>query len=387
MAAPAFNTNPSKVYLSQIKLTNFRNYETLNLNLDQRHVVLTGENGSGKTNLLEAVSFLSPGRGLRRAAYDNVGRSGSSGAWTVFCELNGPQGCMSVGTGLTQSAMGLETQRKIRINGTQVKIADELLDHSRIIWLTPLMDGLFVGPATERRKFLDRLVLAINPAHGRHVASFEKAMRGRNKLLNDDTNDMNWLDAIEAQMAELGTAIAAARVELVSLLSNEIVHNNDPNSPFPDAMLTLEGVLESAQNDMPSSDLEKEYADRLRASRWVDKGAGRTLEGPHRSDLKVSHGPKSMAAKLCSTGEQKALLVGIILAHANLTSQINGFPPILLLDEITAHLDEARRAALFDLIDRLGCQSFMTGTDQQLFNSLGERGNYLTVADGDVIRT
>lgn len=375
------------VYLRQLKLSGFRNYASLKLELDQRHVVLTGENGSGKTNLMEAVSFLSPGRGLRRAAYDAVGKAGTSGAWSVFVELEGAAGEVSIGTGLTETAAGVETSRRVRINGTQVKTIDELSDHSRVVWLTPAMDGLFTGPAGDRRKFVDRMVLAIDPLHGRRVLDFEKAMRGRNKLLAEEggqAGQSEWLDAVEAQMAELGTAIAAARVELVSLLSNVIVKHHDASSPFPDAMLVMDGMLESSYGDLASSDLQGEYADRLKTNRWADKGAGRTLEGPHRSDLKVNHRPKTMAAALCSTGEQKALLVGIMLAHARLTTDINGFPPILLLDEIAAHLDALRRSALFDMIDDLNCQSFMTGTDRDLFSAMGKRGNYFNVSDGHV---
>ncbi len=389
---PSPVNSTTQVFLRELKLTGFRNYASLKLDLDERHVVLTGENGSGKTNLMEAVSFLSPGRGLRRASYESVGKTGTSGAWTVFAEIDGACGPVSIGTGLGETAAGVDTQRRVRINGTQAKAIDELLDHSRIVWLTPAMDGLFTGPAGERRKFLDRLVLAIDPMHGRRVLDFEKAMRGRNKLLADDGaygppaphNHAQWLDAVEAQMAELGTAIAAARVELVSLLSSTIVRQNDPKSPFPDALVALEGTLEASHGDMAASDLESEYMERLRANRRTDKGAGRTLEGPHRSDLRISHGPKSMAAALCSTGEQKALLVGMVLAHARLTGEMNGFAPVLLLDEIAAHLDTSRRGALFDMIDDLGCQSFMTGTDIQLFDAMGKRGNFFNVADGKV---
>lgn len=391
MTSPLSQNQQKTVFLSELKLTGFRNYSTMKLELDERHVVLTGENGSGKTNLLEAVSFLSPGRGLRRASYDAVGNTHTSGAWSVFAELEGAEGDVSIGTGLTETAAGVETTRRVRINGTQVKTADELLDHSRIVWLTPAMDGLFTGSASDRRKFLDRLVLAIDPHHGRRVLDFEKAMRGRNKILSDDGGHSNqssqssgWLDAVEAQMAELGTAIAAARVELVSLLSTVIVKHHDPKSPFPDAMLVMDGILENSYVDLASSELEIEYADRLKANRWADKGAGRTLEGPHRSDLKVSHRPKTMAAALCSTGEQKALLVGIMLAHGRLTADMNGFAPILLLDEIAAHLDASRRAALFDMIETLNCQSFMTGTDYALFEAMGKRGNFFNVEDGRV---
>ncbi len=384
MNAPIASSLLNPVYLTRLKLTTFRNYETLSIGLDRRHVILTGENGAGKTNLLEAVSYLSPGRGLRRAPYDQVGHQKGSGAWSVFFDLEGASGPVGVGTGLIETATGIENQRKVRINGSAARTSDTLLEHARVAWLTPAMDGLFTGPASDRRKFVDRMVLAIDPLHGRRVTDFEKAMRSRNRLLSEDDPNRGWLDAVETQMAELGAAIAAARVELLSLLAKVIIRNNDPASPFPDAMLSLSGALETEIAEIPSSDVEMDYADRLRSGRWADKGAGRTLEGPHRSDLAVSHRPKGMAAALCSTGEQKALLVGIVLAHARLTAEINGFPPILLLDEIAAHLDVHRRAALFDMIEDLGCQSFMTGTDQALFEAIGDRGKFFTVADGKV---
>lgn len=377
----------SPVFVRELKLTTFRNYTSLQLDFDERHVVLTGENGSGKTNLMEAVSFLSPGRGLRRAKYDQIGQASFNGAWTVFTQMEGAQGLVSIGTGLQETATGIDTSRRVRINGTPIKTSDELLDHSRIVWLTPSMDGLFTGGASDRRKFIDRMVLAIDPLHGRRVADFEKAMRARNKLLSDDMPDPKWLDALETQMAELGTAIVAARMELIELLSSAIIANHDESSPFPDAIVGLQGNLESTYGDMPTSDLEAEYLERLKNNRMIDRGAGRTLEGPHRSDLKVRHRPKNMAAELCSTGEQKALLVGMILAHAKLTASMNGFAPILLLDEIAAHLDAGRRAALFDLIDALGCQSFMTGTDKSLFDAMGARGNFFDISNGSVTNT
>lgn len=372
----------ARIHLTQLKLTDFRNYASLRLDCDQRHMVLTGDNGAGKTNLLEAISFLSPGRGLRRALLDQVARSGSSGAWSVHAEMEGAAGPVSIGTGVVESALGPESQRRVRINGAAARSADDLLEHCRIVWLTPAMDGLFTGPAADRRKFLDRLVLAIDPVHGRRAADFEKAMRARNRLLSEQNPDGAWLDAIEAQMVDTGIAVALARLELVSLLTGVIIRAADPASPFPDALLSLEGSLEALAPDSASVDLEDGYRDRLKASRRIDAAAGRTLEGPHRSDLKVTHRPKAMAAELCSTGEQKALLVGILLAHARLVSDLNGFAPILLLDEIAAHLDERRRAALFDRIDMLDCQAWMTGTDRALFAALGERAQYYTVQSG-----
>lgn len=377
-------TDSSRVHLTRLKLENFRNYVRLALDCDRRHVVLTGENGAGKTNLLEAVSYLSPGRGLRRASHDAVALKGSNGAWSVFAELEGSAGPVSIGTGLAMTPMGLESQRRVRVNSVQAKSADALLEHTRIVWLTPAMDGLFTGPASDRRKFLDRLVLAVNPGHGRHVADFEKAMRQRNRLLSDEMPNGAWLDAIETQLAETGTAIVSARMELVSLLSGLIVRDSDPASPFPDAVLALEGTLDTLAQEMAASDIEGEYKDRLAAGRRLDAAAGRTLEGPHRSNLKVTHRPKAMAAELCSTGEQKALLVGILLAHARLVAELTGAAPILLLDEIAAHLDSGRRAALFDRIEALACQAWMTGTDRALFEAMGERAQHFTVAGGTV---
>lgn len=384
MNAPIKQRDFIPVFARELQLTQFRNYGTLRLGLDQRHVVLCGDNGAGKTNLLEAISLLSPGRGLRRSKLEEIGKSGSSGSWSVYCELEGALGEVAIGTGLTETAAGLDTSRRVRINGTAAKTSDELLLHSRVVWLTPAMDGLFTGPGSERRKFLDRLVLAIDPAHGRRVANFEKLMRNRNRLLSEDQTDGAWLDALELQMAELGMAIACARTELISLLSSMIVRTHDPGSPFPDAIINIDGGMEQALDDLPASDVEDEYKDRLRSNRGMDKGAGRTLEGPHRSDLSVTHGPKGMAAGLCSTGEQKALLAGIVLSHARLTADINGFAPLLLLDEIAAHLDSGRRSALFDIVEQLGGQAFMTGTDRSLFEALGDRGQFFTVAEGKV---
>ncbi len=372
----------SKVYIETLKLTDFRNHVATSINSDERHVVIFGGNGAGKTNILEAVSFLSPGRGMRRAQYDKIGRMGGSGAWTVFAKLvnNGDE--TNIGTGLQQTPFGVESQRRVQIGGVQAKTSDALLDYARVLWLTPSMDGLFTGPAADRRRFLDRLVLAVDPAHGRRVSNFDKTMRARNKLLSEIAPDAAWLDANEAQLAELAVAVAYARHEMVALLSKSIVENNDPASPFPDALISLSGPLEEGIADVTASDLEAEYLARLKNARSMDAKAGRTLEGPHRSDLLVHHRPKSMSAAQCSTGEQKALLIGLVLAHARLVGEIAGFAPILLLDEIAAHLDEGRRSALYNMIDTLGCQAWMTGTDRELFDAISDSANFLRVEDG-----
>ncbi len=270
--------------------------------------------------------------------------------------------------------------RKVRINGAAARSTDELLEHLRLLWLTPAMDGLFTGPAGDRRRFLDRLVLSVDPAHGGRALNYERAMRSRNRLLSEGRADPAWLDGLEAQMVELGVAMAIARDEVVSLLSG-LIDDTQAHSVFPAATVRLEGFLEDPGLSS-ASDRETAFAAELRSGRGRDAAAGRTLTGPHRSDLIVHHRAKAMPAALSSTGEQKALLIGIVLGHAQLVRGMTGHAPILLLDEIAAHLDEGRRAALFDLIEALDCQAFMTGTDAQMFMSLGSRGRIFTVADG-----
>ncbi|WP_174803262.1 DNA replication/repair protein RecF [Martelella limonii] len=368
------------IFLTSLKLTDFRNYAHAALSFDGRHVVLTGDNGSGKTNLLEAVSFLSPGRGLRRAAYGQVVRKEASAGFTVFTELEGMEGGVAIGTG-TDGAEG--AARKVRINGTQAASGDELLDHARVIWLTPAMDGLFTGSASDRRRFVDRMVLSIDPAHGRRVADFERAMRSRNRLLSERRMEPAWLSGLEAQMASLGVAMALARRELVSLLA-ALIAETAGGSPFPIPEINLSGFF-ADHAEAPSIDLEDRYRALLEEERYRDAGAGRTLDGPHRSDLDVRHAAKQMEAALCSTGEQKALLIGLVLAHAELTRRISGYPPIMLFDEVAAHLDAGRRKALFERIDDIGGQAFMTGTDRALFDALGDRGQFFNVTAGSIV--
>jgi len=371
---------PHKVFLSRLKLSDFRNYAGLSLQLDARHVVLTGDNGAGKTNLMEAVSLLSPGRGLRRAAYADVARVGAETGFSVFAELDGMEGPVEIGTGTAGAEEG--QARRLRINGTTAKTVDELLDHLRVLWLTPAMDGLFTGGSSDRRRFLDRLVLSLDPDHGRRASDYERAMRSRNKLLSEGRADPAWLTGLERQMAELGISMALARQEMLGLLA-ALVDKNHEGGVFPAADLALSGFLDGEWH-RPAFDLEEQYLEMMKNGRYRDAAAGRTLDGPHRSDLLIRHRAKNMEAERCSTGEQKALLVGLVLAHARLVANMTGHAPVLLLDEIAAHLDEGRRAALFDLVDDLGGQAFMTGTDQSMFSALGARARYLTVANGTV---
>ena len=373
--------------IERLQLTEFRNYEALTVPLDGRHVVLTGDNGAGKTNLLEAVSFLSPGRGMRRASYDAVTRHGAETGFAVAALLEGRAGAVRIGTGYVPGGEDEDGSReagtrRVRVDGTNARTADELSDHLRIAWLSPASDGLFTGPAGERRRFLDRLVLALDPTHRRRTNDYERAMRQRNRLLVERPLTDRWFDGLEWQMAELGVAIATARAELCGLLGAMVERTGD--GPFPRAEITLEGDAEAHVGTMPSVDVEERLRLMLAESRARDRAAGRTTAGPQTTDLQIVHAAKAMPAALCSTGEQKALLVGLVLAHARLVGEATGMPPVLLLDEIAAHLDARRRAALFDIIEGIAGQAFMTGTDRALFDALGERAQFLHVEDGRV---
>ncbi|CAH2397922.1 DNA replication/repair protein RecF [Mesorhizobium ventifaucium] len=371
-----------QTHISKLSLTNFRNYATLSIDLDPGAVVFSGDNGAGKTNLLEAISLLTPGRGLRRAPYADVAREGGDGGFSIHARLDGPDGAVEIGTGIT-GGDAAEGGRRVRINGAAARSAEDMLEWLRVVWLTPAMDALFTGPAADRRRFLDRQVLAIDPGHGQRALDYEKAMRGRNRLLAEGSRDGAWFDAIETQMAETGVAIAAARAELVRLLA-AMIDRLPSSGPFPQADIGLSGGLESEIGTSAAVDVEERFRRALAEARDRDRAAGRTLDGPHRSDLVVRHRPKAMPAELCSTGEQKALLVGMVLSHARLTGEMSCMTPILLLDEIAAHLDAGRRAALFSILEELNCQAFMTGTDVALFSSLKGRAQFLTVDHGTV---
>lgn len=366
-----------------MQLTDFRSYDRVGLELAPAPVVvLTGENGAGKTNLLEAISFLTPGRGLRRARLADVARVGGAGGFAVHARLEGPFGEAEIGTGITAGDDG-ETTRRVRINGANARSAEALLEWLRVVWVTPAMDGLFTGPAGDRRRFLDRLVLAIDPGHARRAIEYERAMRSRNRLLADRSGNLAWFEAIETQMAETGVAMAAARRELVRLLTEQ-AGRMPADSPFPAADLALSGTLEKLLEERPAVEAEEAFRRTLSDGREADRAAGRTLEGPHRTDLVVTHVQKAMPAALCSTGEQKALLVGAVLAHARLTGELAGMAPILLLDEIAAHLDEKRREALFAIVAELNCQAFVTGTDASLFETVARSAQFFLVADGRI---
>lgn len=372
----------SRLWVERLQLTNFRNYGQISLQVGPTPVVLCGANGAGKTNLLEALSLLASGQGLRRAPYSELAGAGGN-AWTVWSRVHGRLGPVELGTGLPlEPDEAGRAGRLVRIDG-EAHAASALDDHVELIWITPALDGLFAGPASERRRFLDRLVASFDPRYRTRVGQFERAMQQRNRLLTEEVNDAARFQAFERSMAETGVAIAAARVSLVAELASAIDERRRAGAAFPWAELAISGGLESALTTRAAVDVEDDYCRALASERELDRAAGRTRSGPHRSDLMLGHGEKEMPAKLCSTGEQKALLIGLILAHADLVSQHRGgAAPLLLLDEITAHLDPARRLALFAEITRLGCQAWMTGTDAQAFAGLAQRAQFLDVAEG-----
>ena len=366
----------------------------MRLDLEPRPVVLTGANGAGKTNLLEAISMLAPGRGLRSAPFAELVRAVGGETvrqWGVAAELIGPEGETRLGTSWSDPELtgGNGGGRQVKIDGVLQKSSGALGRHVRVTWLTPAMDRLFTGPAADRRRFLDRLVLSFDPDHGTRVQTFEKVMRERNRLLEQASGNAAWLSGLEQQMAEAGVAIAAARSAAVSELAALLARTGKASASghFPWVEIALDGELERQICEFPAVEVEEKYRRMLADSRAQDAAAGRTLHGPHRSDLNVVHGPKGIAASYCSTGEQKALLVGIVLAHARvIRAAFEGFAPLLLLDEISAHLDESRRNGLFDELMELGAQAWMTGTDLSLFSALGERAQYLAMDDGSVKR-
>jgi DNA replication and repair protein RecF len=374
--------------IRRLTLSNFRSYHAAQIEVGAQLVVLTGPNGAGKTNLLEAISFLAPGRGLRRATIEDVAFSEGNGAWAVAADVEGALGLATLGTGIEPPAgEDASLARKCRVDREPVASAAAFADHLRVIWLVPAMDGLFNGPASERRRFLDRLVLAVDAEHGSRVNALERALRSRNRLLEDARPDLHWLDAIEHETAELAVAVTALRVETVSRLQAALAARQKrkaPASAFPAADIMLEGWMEKLVLLHPSVDVEDRYRTVLRDNRPRDAAAGRTLDGPHLSDLTVIYEPKNIPAADASTGEQKALLIGLVLAHAGLLTEMSGFAPLLLLDEVVAHLDPARRAALYAELDELGAQAWLTGADAAAFSEIDARADVFEVNPGQI---
>ena len=370
----------------QIRLTGFRCYAGLRLDTTADCVVLSGANGAGKTNLLEALSLLAPGRGLRRAKLEEMARrapgqpaaEAAQAGWAIAARLDAASGAVAIGTGLEP---GASSRRSVRIDGLPATSQLALGQHVAAVWLTPQLDRLFAEGAGGRRRFLDRMVAGFDPDHAGRAAAYENALRQRARLLGEGRTDTAWLAALEDTMARHGVAVAIARHEIVSRLDQA---SRLGVGPFPRGALALGGEIDAWVAEMAAVDAEEKLRVALAASRRADAESGGAQVGPHRSDLLVTHLDRGRPAAECSTGEQKALLVALVLAHARLAGIARGLPPLLLLDEIAAHLDRTRLHALFEELTALGAQAWMTGTDAETFAPLRGRAQFFRVDDGAI---
>ena len=384
-------TGPA-VWLERLVLTDFRNYGRAEIRVDRRPVVLTGPNGAGKTNLLEAISFLIPGRGLRHARLPEMDRrlpgetdaAPRRAAWGIAATVNRPEAQIELGTGRDAAAAGSRERRLVKVDGTLAGGQSVLARILSVAWLTPQMDRLFLDGATQRRKFIDRLVFGLDPDHAKRLGQYDHLLHERSQVLRnegDANRDPAWLSALEQQIAERGIAIAAARQDLIGRLSGAMAAGT---GPFPRAQLRMEGAVDAWLEEMPALAAEERLRDMLAHSRAVDAETGGALWGPHRSDLLAIHEETRMPAALCSTGEQKALLVATVLAFARLLADLRAQTPLLLLDEVVAHLDEIRRHAFFEELRLLGLQAWLTGTDAAFFAPLAGEAQFFDVRDARI---
>ncbi len=377
---------PERLAVRQLSLTGFRNYAELRINLDGRPVVLTGPNGAGKTNLLEAVSLLSPGRGLRGARLEELSpHEATDRSWAVAAQVETPDGTIGLGTGITAG----EERRQVRIDGRPARGQSALASYCAAVWLTPQMDRLFLDGAEERRRFLDRLVFGSDPAHAGRVTAYQNSRRQRQRLLAEG-GDSAWLDALERTLAQRAVAIGAARLDLTRRLDSAATSHtgtfdtatSEDGGPFPVPRIAAIGQVEEWLSRSPALAVEDRLAEEWKRNRRADAASGQTSLGVHRSDMAVWYAGRGIPAAQCSTGEQKALLIGLTLASASLIAAERGAQPLMLLDEVVAHLDRHRRAALFDRLLDSGAQAWLTGTDAELFTPLGESAQLFSVADG-----
>ena len=366
---------PLCIAVTRLKLTAFRCYEGMQLELDARPVMLTGPNGAGKTNLLEAISYLAPGRGLRGARLADADRHGESRPWAVAATVATSIGPVDVGTGHDK----VSERRSVHVNGVSVRGPAALAEYVSAVWLTPQMDRLFREGASARRRFLDRLIYGFHTGHATQVAAYEHTNRERIHLLREGRGEHGWIDTIEAEMAEHGVAIAATRVEIAEKLGQAC---EAASGTFSGAEIEVGGVLESWLSEAPALAVEERFKEVLARNRTVDAETGNATIGPHRSDLIVKHRVKGLPAAQCSTGEQKALLIAVLLASTRLQASERGIAPLLLLDEAVAHLDERRRSALFDEILELGTQAWLSGTEEDLFSEFSDNAQFIRISDG-----
>lgn len=370
-------------FVTRLNLTNFRNYESACFNdAGEGLVVVFGSNGAGKTNVLEALSLLSPGRGLRGVnlgSLQNKSIDAASSPWSINVTLESPYGTAKIGTGLDSAT----EKRIVRINGATARNKNALTEYVSCVWLTPQMDRIFLDSAGARRRFLDRLVFTFDPGHSGRVSRYENALSQRSKLLREGKNDPKWLKSLEAQIAENGVAVAAARIAYTARLQKACYAvSGEEKKLFPQASLFISGSVEKWLSSSPALEVEEKFLEALKSNRSSDAITGGASIGPHRSDFEVSYGDIGMPASQCSTGEQKALLTGIIVAHSRLVKAEWANSPLLLLDEVATHLDESRRTILFEILQDMKCQIWLTGTDKNLFSSLKNRAGFYEINDG-----
>lgn len=380
----------ARIAVRRLSLTDFRSYPFVRLETDRRPVVLTGPNGAGKTNLLEALSYLVPGRGLRQAPLSEVGRVDAKGAndaggpraWAVAARIERGGIEMDLGTGYLQNGAENERARRvIKLDGAPAKNQAELGRQISAQWLTPQMDRLFLEGPSARRRFIDRLILGFDPDHAGPLNAYEQSLRNRNRLLRDGASDQDWFNSVEDSLASHGVAVAVRRRDAIARLGPVAARGL---GPFPGAIISLGGALEEWLAAGPALAAEDQMRQALAASRTKDAAANGTSIGPHRSGVSVHHSDAGLEAARCSTGEQKALLVSIVFAAAQLQAEDRGHSPLLLLDEVAAHLDDTRRDALFELVAELGVQAWMTGTDEAVFETLGSAAQRFRIDNGRV---
>lgn len=372
-------------YISALTVLNFRNYDKTQItDLNDRFIVLHGENGAGKTNILEAVSLLCPGRGLRGAKINEIQNQNVINPWVVSGKLETDYGQVQIGTGRD----GVSDKRITRIDGETVKSQNHLSEYTSCLWLTPQMDGLFTGGASERRRFFDRLITSFDPSHNGRLQRYENAQRQRMKILSDETRspDTLWLQGLEKTIAETGVALSAARMEFIEKLNlvTLSLHEAHATGDFPQASFFLKGEVEEMLENQPAVAVEDAYQAKLEDLRLVDAKTKAVTFGAHKSDIETTHLDKGAIASQCSTGEQKGLLTGIILAHRHMLANAKRQMPILLLDEVAAHFDKKRRSGLFHFLDEIGGQVWMTGTDIQLFDAVPAYANRFIVKEGKI---
>jgi len=374
-----------KLCVQKILLSQFRCFEAARLDINNNMVVLYGANGAGKTNILEAISLLTPGKGLRDAKTTDLKNKTARDTeyWAISSELQTPKGVIKIGTG----QQGIDNKRIVRINGHTEKTQSTLAQYVSAIWLTPQMDRIFIGSPSERRRFFDRLVFAYDPKHITRINAYERSMRERSKLLRHEfgTPDPVWLSSLEAKMAQTGIAIAAARQILIDKLQAVAFEQKSVVPLFPVPLISIKGWVEGLLESHSALEVEAMFAQKLECSRNLDAATGGAMDGVHRSDFLTYHADHNLPADQCSTGEQKGLLLSITLAHARLIHAEFGHTPLLLLDEVVAHLDKDRRKSLIDLLYSLNGQCWMTGTDLSLFSDLTGKAQFIHIKNASIM--